>query len=84
MAVHKYFHRSQQINGSWDPLKPESSTEMRKESQFVWLRATGIELGLVSFVSSFVSKNKFREDRSLRIKDAPVCLKLFENQVERQ
>lgn len=57
---------------------------MRKKTQFVWFRVIGIKLGLVSFVYSFVSKNKFREDRSLRIKDAPVHLKLFENQVERQ
>ena len=57
---------------------------MRRKTQFVWFRVIGIELGLVSFLYSLVSKTKFREDRSLRIKDAPVYLKLFENQVKRQ
>lgn len=40
-------------------------------------------MGLVSFIYSFVSKNKFGEDRPLRIKDAPVYLKLLENQVKK-
>lgn len=57
---------------------------MRKKTQFVWFKVIGIKLGLASFVYSLVSKTKFREDRSLRIKDAPVYLKLFENQVKRQ
>lgn len=57
---------------------------MRKKTQFVWFKVIGIKLGLVSFVYSLVSKTKFREDRSLRIKDAPVYLKLLENQVKRR
>ena len=59
---------------------PVSGKEMRKKTQFVWFRVIGVKLGLVSFVYSFVSKNKFQEDRSLRIKDALVYLKVFENQ----
>lgn len=42
-----------------------------------------MKMGLVSLIYSFVSKNKFGEDRPLRIKDAPVYSKLLENQVKK-
>lgn len=54
-----------------------------EEPWCVRCRVMGIETGLVSFVYSFVPKNKFGEDRPLRKKDAPVYLKLLENQVKK-
>lgn len=64
------------------PPRPEtlrdlgSCRETQKTTRVVWFSVTGIEMGLVSFIYSFVSKNKLREDKPLR-REAPVYLKLF-------
>lgn len=59
MALHKYIQKGQQINDSSDSVKSCKQKETKKKTQFVWLRVIGIKLGLVYFVYSFVSKNKF-------------------------